>query len=75
MDIPLLGYLFSSTREVTRNSELFLFLTPFVVASDEDAERLRLEIEENAELLESVVPIPSLLPSGPPLIVPDTIGG
>jgi len=75
MDIPLLGFLFRSTREVVRNSELFLFLTAFVVATDEDAELLRLEIEGNAELLESLVPIPSILPSGVPVVVPDTIGG
>ena len=75
MDIPLLGYLFGSTREVARNSELFLFLTPFVVASDEDAERLRLGIEGNANLLEELVPIPSLLTPGSTVIVPDTIGG
>jgi general secretion pathway protein D len=75
MDIPLLGFLFSSTREVARNSELFLFLTAFVVATDEDAELLRLEIEGNAELLESLVPIPSILPQGVPVVVPDTIGG
>ena len=75
MDIPLLGHLFSSTREVARYSELFLFLTPFVVASDEDAERLRLEIEGNTNLLEELVPIPSLLTPGSTVIVPDTIGG
>ncbi len=75
MDIPLIGFLFGSRREVARNSELFLFLTPFVVATDEDAERVRVEIEGNAELLESTVPIPSLLPTAPPVIIPDTIGG
>jgi len=75
MDIPLLGFLFSSTREVVRNSELFLFLTAFVVATDEDAELLTLEIEGNAELLESLMPIPSILPPGVPVVVPDTIGG
>lgn len=75
MDIPLLGHLFSSTREVARYSELFLFLTPFVVASDEDAERLRLEIEGNTNLLDELVPIPSLLTPGSTVIVPDTIGG
>ena len=74
-DIPLLGYLFGSTRELVTNSELFLFLTPFVVASDDDAERLRLEIEENVELLRELVPIPSVLPPAPQTIVPDTIGG
>ena len=74
-DIPFLGRLFGSTRELVTNSELFLFLTPFVVANDEDAERLRLEIEGNAELLQMLVPIRSLLPPSLQTIVPDTIGG
>ena len=39
-DIQLLCYSFGATRERVTNSELFLFLTPFVVASDEDADRL-----------------------------------
>ena len=48
---------------------------PYVVASDEDAERLRLEIEENVELLEMLVPIRSILPPALQVVVPDTIGG
>ena len=74
-DIPLLGLLFGSTRERVTNSELFLFLTPFVVANDEDADRLRLEIEGNAILLKELVPIRSLLPPALQTLVPDTIGG
>ncbi len=74
-DIPLLGHLFGSTRERVTNSELFLFLTPFVVASDEDADRLRLEIEGNVDLLRMLMPIRSLLPPALQAIVPDTIGG
>ena len=74
-DIPLIGYLFGSTRELVTNSELFLFLTPYVVATDEDAERLRLEIEGNVELLEMLMPIRSILPPALQVVVPDTIGG
>jgi general secretion pathway protein D len=71
-DIPLLGFLFGSTREMTGNSELFLFLTPYIVATDEDAETLRREIENRSELLQGIVPITPLLP---PVIrtIPDTI--
>lgn len=50
-DIPLLGHLFkSSSREMTE-SELFLFLTPHIIATDEDADRIRDEIGEDSELL------------------------
>jgi general secretion pathway protein D len=50
-DIPLLGNLFKSTRRETSESELFLFLTPHIVATDDDADRLRDEIRQDAELL------------------------
>lgn len=39
--IPWLGALFGSTTEKETVSELFLFLTPHVIASDDDAARLR----------------------------------
>lgn len=72
-DIPLLGYLFGSTRETKSNSELFLFLTPYIVASDEDADRLREEIERGRELLQPVMPITPLAPPVIRSIRPDTI--
>jgi type II secretory pathway component GspD/PulD (secretin) len=65
MEIPLLGRLFSTTRDADTTSELFLFLTPYVVASDEDADRLRERIEEGRDLLRPLVPAPPILP-GPP---------
>jgi general secretion pathway protein D len=61
-DIPILGYLFGSTRETTANSELFLFLTPYIVGTDEDADRVREEIERQSELLAPLVPIRPLTP-------------
>jgi general secretion pathway protein D len=61
-DIPILGYLFSSTRETTTNSELFIFLTPYIVATDEDADRVRQWIEDNSHLLRGVVPVDPLTP-------------
>lgn len=71
-DIPVLGFLFGSTRDNTINSELFLFLTPYIVASDEDADRVREEIERKAEQIKPLVPIVPILP---PVIRPDTIRG
>ena len=62
-DLPLLGGLFGSTDRSDLQSELFLFLTPHVVASDEDADRLRDGIHNGAELLRPVMPPAPLLDS------------
>jgi general secretion pathway protein D len=40
-DIPLLGYLFRDTERRGRKTELVIFLTPYLVESDADLERLR----------------------------------
>jgi general secretion pathway protein D len=78
-DIPILGMLFGTTREHTGHSELFLFLTPHIVATDQDADRMKREIEENAELLAPLAPIQPLIPPQRPLqrplppIPPDTL--
>ncbi|MEX1183300.1 MAG: secretin N-terminal domain-containing protein [Gemmatimonadota bacterium] len=73
MDIPVLGALFSTTRENVGNSELFLFLTPHIVYSDEDADRVKEEIERNAELLEPLTPIVPLITPNPRIIQLDTL--
>jgi general secretion pathway protein D len=49
-DIPLLGLLFGSTQRSTSAGELYMFLTPHIIASDDDAERLRQEIERQGQL-------------------------
>ena len=59
--IPILGALFGRTENRTINSELFLFLTPHIVQTDEDADRIREEIERNAEMLQRLAPIPPLI--------------
>jgi type II secretory pathway component GspD/PulD (secretin) len=61
-DLPLLGYLFGTTRSVRGNSELFLFLTPHIVANDEDADRIREGIEGQAGLLRELVPVTPIIP-------------
>lgn len=48
MDIPLFGALFGTTRWITTNNELFLFLTPHIVQSDEEIERLKEEIRKRS---------------------------
>ncbi len=37
MDIPLLGWFFRSTKQVTTRSELVIFVTPYVVQAPEEA--------------------------------------
>jgi type II secretory pathway component GspD/PulD (secretin) len=69
-DIPIIGALFGSTRNSDRNTELFLFLTPHVVATDADADRIKQELERNAELLGPIRPIRPIVR---PLLRPDTI--
>jgi general secretion pathway protein D len=69
-DIPILGLLFGSTRERTGNSELFLFLTPYIVASDEDADLFRERIENQREMIAPYLPPEPLTP---PVILPDTV--
>lgn len=72
-DLPVLGWLFGTTRETVTNAELFLFLTPYVISSDEDEELLRQELEANAELLQELVPIKSMLPPSIQMLLPDSI--
>lgn len=43
VDIPWLGSLFGSTRTNRVETELFLFITPTIIATDEDADRATLE--------------------------------
>ncbi len=72
-DIPVLGYLFGTNRRSLTNAELFLFLTPYVIASDDEGDLLRQELETNAVLLRELVPLKSLLPPSIRALVPDSI--
>jgi general secretion pathway protein D len=58
-DVPVLGYLFKG-RSVTRNrTELAIFLTPYVVFTDEDAEELlrqqREQLQQSRRQIDSVL--------------------
>ncbi|MGH7519532.1 MAG: type II secretion system protein GspD [Gemmatimonadales bacterium] len=55
MELPLVGGLFGTTRNVTSNSELFLFLTPRIVATDEDTERVSDALKQQAPLLQQAL--------------------
>ncbi len=45
-DIPLLGYLFKNKSTTTNRTELAIFVTPYVVRSDDDADLLRERIRD-----------------------------
>jgi general secretion pathway protein D len=66
-DIPILGLLFGTVRDRTSTSELFLFLTPYIVATDEDADVLRERIETDRELIAPFLPTEPLTP---PVVTP-----
>ncbi|HEX6060230.1 MAG TPA: secretin N-terminal domain-containing protein [Gemmatimonadaceae bacterium] len=56
IDIPVLGGLFGTTRNTTTRSELFLFLTPHIVRTDDDVDQLRDALERRLELLRRELP-------------------
>jgi len=62
-DIPLLGLLFGTTQRSETRSELFLFLTPHIIATDEDADRIREGAARGVELLQHSLPIKPLIDS------------
>jgi general secretion pathway protein D len=72
-EIPLIGALFGTTQHTTTNSELFLFLTPHIVSSDEDADRLRSDVDQHAPIVKAeptpdalLTPRPSPAPEAEP---------
>ena len=67
--IPIIGGLFGSTRHTDIVSELFLFLTPHVVQSDDDTDRVREAIKQNRELLRNL-PLAPIVPPTPLSPVP-----
>ena len=72
--IPWIGSLFGETSETDVVSELFLFLTPHVVSSDADTDRIREAIREGSQLLQDVDITPLVPPTAtsgaPPIIIP-----
>lgn len=65
IDLPLIGGLFGTSRSTSINSELFLFITPHVVASDADAAEMRERVEEGTDLLRKKVKTPPALFGAP----------
>jgi hypothetical protein len=62
--IPIIGgVLFGNTQRNQSTTELFLFLTPHIVSSDEDIDRLRESIRNGSEMLKDV-PLHRVNPGG-----------
>jgi general secretion pathway protein D len=55
-DIPLLGALFGTTERITSTAELFVFITPHLVATDDDADRIRRELGDQTQFLRDLLP-------------------
>ena len=71
--LPVIGPLFGSTRRSTRTTELFLFLTPHIVSSDEDIDRLRESVRNGTPLLRNVPVEGRLAPKTDSLVRRDTL--
>lgn len=77
-EIPWLGSLFGATKDSDQQNELYLFLTPHIVMTDEDAARLRRGIEDRLDAVGGKstdnpplgptprVPVPTPPPGGRP---------
>ena len=67
--LPLVGALFGSTRTATSTSELFLFVTPHLVRTDEELDEVRKRVERDAQLLREyrllIPPLGSRPPNDP----------
>jgi type II secretory pathway component GspD/PulD (secretin) len=77
-DIPFLGWIFGSSGSRSRNTELFLFLTPHIIYTDEDVDALRSRVEAQSTIVPERGPAAVLNPpaadttSAPVIVVPAT---
>jgi general secretion pathway protein D len=68
--IPLIGKLFGNTQRTASTTELFLFLTPHIISSDADIDRLRKAVQEGSDLLKQVPLGPRFTPQADTIHVP-----
>ncbi len=62
--IPIIGsFLFGQTIRNDDTSELFLFLTPHIISSDEDIDKYRDAVRDGSDLLKEVNVGPRIVPS------------
>jgi len=69
--IPIIGpLLFGHVVQNDETTELFLFLTPHIISSDEDIDRLREAVRNHSDLLKTVPVGPNIVPLGDTLRPP-----
>lgn len=69
--IPLVGpFLFGRVTKNETTNELFLFLTPHIITSDTDIDKLRDAVKEGSDLLKQVEVGPRIIPRADTLPVP-----
>jgi type II secretory pathway component GspD/PulD (secretin) len=69
--IPLIGtLLFGNTSRTDDTTELFLFLTPHIISSDDDVDKLRDAIREGSGLLRQMNIGPHIIPRADTIPVP-----
>ena len=72
--IPLIGpLLFGNVTQSDETSELFLFLTPHVINSDDDIDRLRNAVQNGSDLLKQVPVGPRFNPRADTIQVRDSV--
>ena len=73
--IPLIGpLLFGRTTHSDETRELFLFLTPHIISSDEDIDKYREAVKDGSDLLKQIDIGPRIVPRADTLVIikPDT---
>jgi type II secretory pathway component GspD/PulD (secretin) len=69
--IPLIGtLLFGNTSRTDDTTELFLFLTPHIISSDDDVDKLREAIREGSDLLRQMNIGPHIIPRADTIPLP-----
>ena len=69
--IPLIGtLLFGNTSRTDDTTELFLFLTPHIISSDDDVDKLRDAIRDGSDLLKQMNIGPHIIPRADTIPVP-----
>ncbi len=68
--IPIIGpFLFGSVTKSSETNELFLFLTPHIISSDEDMDKLRDAVRSQSEMLQQVNVGPHFSPPADTLLI------
>jgi general secretion pathway protein D len=69
--IPIIGpLLFGNTQRTDVTSELFLFLTPHIISSDEDLDKFREAVKDGSDLLKQVPLESRIRPPADTLVIP-----